>query len=52
MSSVVDISAQKRTEDASGCTNSSFQRLDRMGSLGEMVSTLAHELESAADGGE
>jgi C4-dicarboxylate-specific signal transduction histidine kinase len=44
MSSVVDISAQKRAEERHRLRELKLQRLDRMGSLGEMVSTLAHEL--------
>ena len=44
MSSVVDISAQKRAEERQRLHELKLQRLDRMGSLGEMVSTLAHEL--------
>ena len=44
MSSVVDISAQKRAAERQRLHELKLQRLDRMGSLGEMVSTLAHEL--------
>jgi two-component system, LuxR family, sensor histidine kinase DctS len=44
MSSVVDISAQKSAEERQRLHELKLQRLDRMGSLGEMVSTLAHEL--------
>lgn len=44
MSSVVDISAQKQAEERQRSQQAQLQRATRLLSLGEMASTLAHEL--------
>jgi PAS domain S-box-containing protein len=44
MSSVVDISEHKRAEEQQRLQNASMQRTGRLATLGEMASTLAHEL--------
>ncbi len=44
MSSVVDISAQKRSEASQRLHDKQMQHSARLASLGEMASTLAHEL--------
>jgi two-component system sensor histidine kinase DctS len=44
MSSVVDISAQKQAEERQRSQQAQLQKATRMLSLGEMASTLAHEL--------
>jgi C4-dicarboxylate-specific signal transduction histidine kinase len=44
MSSVVDISEQKRAEEQQRLQAASMQRSGRLATLGEMASTLAHEL--------
>jgi PAS domain S-box-containing protein len=44
MSSVVDITAQKRAEDQQRQQEAQLQHALRLASLGEMASTLAHEL--------
>ncbi len=44
MSSVVDISAQRQAEERQRSQQSQLQKATRMLSLGEMASTLAHEL--------
>ncbi|RFO96490.1 PAS domain-containing sensor histidine kinase [Rhodoferax lacus] len=44
MSSVVDISEQKRLEEQQRLQAASMQRTGRLATLGEMASTLAHEL--------
>jgi PAS domain S-box-containing protein len=44
MSSVVDITAQKQTEERQRSQQAQLQKATRMLSLGEMASTLAHEL--------
>jgi PAS domain S-box-containing protein len=44
MSSVVDISAQKRVEELQRQHDAQLQHSGRLASLGEMASTLAHEL--------
>lgn len=44
MSSVVDITEQKRAEEQQRLQTASMQRTGRLATLGEMASTLAHEL--------
>ena len=44
ISSVVDITAQKSAEEAQRVQAAKMQRASRMASMGEMASTLAHEL--------
>lgn len=44
MSSVVDITEQKRAEERQRAQEAQLQRAARLASLGEMASTLAHEL--------
>jgi len=44
MSSVVDITAQKAAEEQARVQAAKMQRTGRMASMGEMASTLAHEL--------
>lgn len=44
MSSVVDITEQKRAEEQQRMQTASMQRTSRLATLGEMASTLAHEL--------
>lgn len=44
ISSVVDITAQKQAEEAQRVQTAKMQRASRMASMGEMASTLAHEL--------
>jgi PAS domain S-box-containing protein len=44
ISSVVDITAQKLAEEAQRVQAAKMQRASRMASMGEMASTLAHEL--------
>ncbi len=44
MSSVVDITEQKRVEDAQRQRDAQLQRVQRVVTVGEMASTLAHEL--------
>ncbi len=44
MSSVLDISEQKRAEEQLRLQTASMQRTGRLATLGEMASTLAHEL--------
>ena len=44
MSSVVDITAQKQAEDRQHEQERQLQRSARLASVGEMASTLAHEL--------
>jgi len=44
MSSVVDITDQKRSEERQRVQEAQLQRTARLASLGEMASTLAHEL--------
>ncbi|MCO5976976.1 sensor histidine kinase [Ideonella oryzae] len=44
MSSVVDITEQKRAEERQRAQEAQLQRAGRLASLGEMASTLAHEL--------
>ena len=44
ISSVVDITAQKQAEEAQRLQTAKMQRASRMASMGEMASTLAHEL--------
>ena len=44
ISSVVDITAQKQAEETQRMQTAKMQRASRMASMGEMASTLAHEL--------
>ena len=44
MSSVVDITAQKRAEEQQQQREAQLQRVQRVITVGEMASTLAHEL--------
>jgi PAS domain S-box-containing protein len=44
MSSVVDITAQKAAEEKARLQTAAMQRTGRLASMGEMASTLAHEL--------
>jgi PAS domain S-box-containing protein len=44
ISSVVDITEQKRTEDRQRLQDAQLQHTGRLASMGEMASTLAHEL--------